>query len=119
MLLTSVFLLQYATALQRHLAVKISVPLILKLLPRWSKTRDTRPRWEKGQPYYDVAVLETTAVSFGKHVRPVCLPATPDADPDRYADSAAKATGWGVYAKNEQVSDNLLKATSVQVYTQK
>lgn len=54
------------------------------------------------EPYYDVAIWRVRPLTFGKYIRPICLPAWPRGDPDSYVH-------WSVETMGEYVKCSTLR----------
>ncbi len=53
------------------------------------------PKYNKVTSYYDIAILETSPITFSKFISPVCLPEAPSDDIHKYDNDFVELIGWG------------------------
>ena len=77
------------------------------------------PRYNAGErtAYYDVAIWEVEPFDFNAFVRPVCLPKSPRNFVDRYSGDFVTVTGWGLFGKNEEKKDDILRQIGIRVFS--
>ena len=73
------------------------------------------PKYDEVSSYYDVAILETSPVTFSKFISPVCLPETPSDNIDKYDNYSVELIGWGQTDLHSKTSDKL-KRVSLKIY---
>jgi len=73
------------------------------------------PKYNTLTSYYDIAILETSPVTFSKFINPICLPQLPSGDMNKYDNYFVDLVGWGQENLYGKISDNL-KRVSLKIY---
>jgi len=73
------------------------------------------PKYNKVASYYDVAILETSPITFSKFISPVCLPETSNDQINKYENDLVELTGWGQTDLHSKTSDKL-KRVSLKIH---
>ncbi len=73
------------------------------------------PKYNSVTSYYDVAILETSPITFSKFISPICLPQLPSGDIHKYDNYFADLTGWCQENLHGKTSD-ILKRVSLKIY---
>ena len=73
------------------------------------------PMYNSVASYYDVAILETSPVTFSKFISPICLPQLPSDDIHKYDNYYVDLTGWGQENLLGKTSDKL-KRVSLKIH---
>ena len=73
------------------------------------------PKYNKVVSYFDIAILETSPVTFSKAISPICLPNLPTLDSQKYDNYYAELIGWGQSSLHGKIAD-ILKRVSLKIY---
>ena len=65
------------------------------------------PKYNALTSYYDVAILETSPVTFSKFISPICLPQLSSDDINKYDNDFVDLIGWGQENLYGKTSDKL------------
>ena len=77
------------------------------------------PKFNITKAYFDVAVISIENVKFiDGLIRPICLNFNSEFDKEKYANTAATVTGWGVF-NSSAVTSSTLKSASLTIYDYK
>ena len=76
------------------------------------------PKYNKVASYYDVAILETSPITFSKFISPVCLPNLASDDIHKYDHDSVELIGWGQENLNGKTSDRL-RRVQLTIYSQR
>lgn len=79
-------------------------------------TQTIHPKYNGMASYYDVAVLETSPVTFTKLISPICLPQLPSDNIYEYDNDFVDLIGWSQENLNGETS-NKLKRVSLKIHT--
>ncbi len=79
------------------------------------KKQIIHPKYDQISSYYDVAILETSPVTFSKFISPICLPEMPSDDIKKYENYYVDLTGWGQANLYSKTSDKL-KRVSLKIH---
>lgn len=78
----------------------------------------TMPKYQYGQFYYDVAVVQVESIKFNKNAWPICLPTKSNDNPDSRARETGVIAGWGKRSSFDEDGSSVLLSTVQTVYRQ-